>query len=537
MIKTLIKKQLAELFSTMFGRSAMGKNGKKKGMVALYIVLLLYVFGVFGYMFYGTADMLFEAFVPMNLAWLGFALMGIAATGFGVLGTVFMTNSVLYGAKDNELLLAMPIKPAHIIFSRIFTLYVMDVIYEAMILLPCFAAYIVRGNAYFGVIFAALAILAVLPLLSLALSLVLGFLVALFSGRIKNKSLVTMVVSVAFIVVYFYVAMQMQSYITMLVANGAAIAENIQAFVYPVYSLGLAGTGDLLHLLFFTLCVAAVFAVVCLIVCKSFIKLATMKKGGKRTLYRERAHKSRGAFGALLKKELAHFWASPAYLMNAGMGAIMMLLGAVLLIVKGGELAAMPAIPEMAAFEKMVPLIAAAAISMVSSTSFITAPSVSLEGKNVWLLRSLPVLPLRVLQSKLALHMLVSGVSALVLSVVCVVVLPMDVFCAVLLPILALVLNFLFAVIGLALNLKFPNFDWTNEVVPVKQGMSVGLAMLAGMGVTAFFAIVYLVLTMALSLHVPAALFLLAVLIICGAVSALIYAWICKRGTKIFETF
>ncbi len=537
MIKALVKKQLAELFSTMFGKSAMGKNGKKKGMVALYIALIIYVFGVFGYMFYGTADMLFEAFAPMNLAWLGFALMGIAATGFGVLGTVFMTNSVLYNAKDNELLLAMPIKPSHIIFSRIFTLYVMDFIYEAMILLPCFAAYIVRGNLTPAVVFAALVLLAVLPLFSLSLSLVLGFLVALASGRMKNKSLVTVAVSVAFIVVYFYVVMEMQNYITMLVANGEAIAGKIKAFVYPIYSLGLAGTGDLLHLIIFTLCVAAVFAVVCFIVCKSFIKLATTKKGGKKAIYREKEHANRGAFGALLSKELAHFWASTTYLMNAGIGSVMMLIGAVLIIVKGGELAAMLAIPEMAAFADMMPLIAAAAICMISSMNFITAPSISLEGKNMWLLRSLPVSPIRVLQSKLAPHMLVSGVSALVLSVACIVVFPMDVFCAVLLPVLALVLNFLFAVTGLALNLKFPNFDWTSEVVPVKQGMSVGLAMLVGMGVTAFFAIVYIVLTVVLSLYVPAALFLLGVLLVCGAVSALLYAWLCKRGTKIFETF
>ena len=234
-------------------------------MVALYAVLLVYVFGVFSFLFYGTADMLFGSFVPMGLAWLVFALLGIAATGFGVLGTVFLANSMLYNAKDNDLLLSMPIKPSNIIISRVFTIYIMDFFYEAMIMLPCFAAYIVRGNVSFGIIFGALVLLLALPLPALAISLVLGFIVALFSGRVKNKSLVTMIISVAFIIVYFYVIMQVENYIAMLVSNGEAIGAGIKTFVYPLYSMGLAGTGDLLHLLIFTLFSVALFAIIYLV--------------------------------------------------------------------------------------------------------------------------------------------------------------------------------------------------------------------------------------------------------------------------------
>ncbi|MBQ8402829.1 MAG: hypothetical protein IJX55_00185 [Clostridia bacterium] len=535
MLKTLIKKQLSELISTMFGKSAMGKKGNKKGKMALYTLLLVYVFGVFAFMFYGTAEMFFDAFEPMGISWLAFALLGIAATGFGVLGTVFLTNSVLYNAKDNELLLSMPIKPAYIIFSRVFTLYVMDFFYESMIMLPCFAAYIVRGNISFGVIFGAVVLLFVLPLLSLALSLVLGFLVALVSGRMKNKSLVTMFVSVAFIVVYFYAVMKMENYMAMLIANGEAIGNGIKTFVYPLYALGLAGTGSILHLLIFTLCVAGLFALVCLIVCTSFIKLATMKKGGKKSVYREKTYKAGSAFGALFAKELAHFWASPTYMLNGAFGSLIMLVGAVALAVKGGDIRAL--LLQMPALAEILPLLICAAICMVSSMNLITAPAISLEGKNMWLLRSLPLSSWSVLESKIALQMLISGVPAFILALVCVIVFPMDIICAILLPVLTLVLNLLFAMLGLSINLKHPSFDWTNEAIPVKQGLSVLLTMLVGMAVTMFFAVAYVVLTFALLLAVPASVFLLAVLIVCAAATVLLYSWLYRRGTKIFETF
>lgn len=535
MIKTLIKKQLLELFATMFGRSAMGKKGNKKGMVALYAVLLVYVFGVFSFLFYGTADMLFGSFVPMGLAWLVFALLGIAATGFGVLGTVFLANSMLYNAKDNDLLLSMPIKPSNIIISRVFTIYIMDFFYEAMIMLPCFAAYIVRGNVSFGIIFGALVLLFALPLPALAISLVLGFIVALFSGRVKNKSLVTMIISVAFIIVYFYVIMQVENYIAMLVSNGEAIGAGIKTFVYPLYSMGLAGTGDLLHLLIFTLFSVALFAIIYLVVCKSFLKLATMKKGGKKAVYREKAYKNRGGDLALLGKELSHIWASPMYLMNSSAGSLILIIGAVALLIKLNDVLVI--LESFPAFSGILPLIVGAAILSISSMNLVTAPSISLEGKNMWLLRSLPISAWSVLKSKLSLHMIVNGIPTLIFAMICAVFLPMNIVSRIFLPVLAIVFNLMFAAIGLAANLKHPSFDWTNEVVPVKQGLSVLLTMLVGMGVTMFFVIAYLVLVFALELALPAEIFLFAVFVICSAATVLLYSWLYKRGTKIFETF
>lgn len=45
------------------------------------------------------------------------------------------------------------------------------------------------------------------------------------------------------------------------------------------------------------------------------------------------------------------------------------------------------------------------AIALMTSMNDITAPAISLEGKNIWLSQSLPVKPWQVLRSKLELHM------------------------------------------------------------------------------------------------------------------------------------
>ncbi len=55
------------------------------------------------------------AALPLGYGWLYYALMGLLALAFGVFGSVFSTYAGLYQAKDNELLLSMPIPPRRIL--------------------------------------------------------------------------------------------------------------------------------------------------------------------------------------------------------------------------------------------------------------------------------------------------------------------------------------------------------------------------------------------------------------------------------------
>ena len=44
-----------------------------------------------------------------------------------------------------------------------------------------------------------------------------------------------------------------------------------------------------------------------------------------------------------------------------------------------------------------------------------------------------------------------------------------------------------FALFGLFLGLKLPNFSWTNEIVPIKQSLSVFIAIFSGIGLSMAF--------------------------------------------------
>ena len=111
MIAALFKKQMMEVFSWIFKDRKNGKLRTEKG-IAGYCLMYLVLFGFLGYMFYEMAAAICGPLLLADMGWLYWCLMGLLAIFLGVFGSVFNTYASLYLAKDNDLLLAMPIPPS-----------------------------------------------------------------------------------------------------------------------------------------------------------------------------------------------------------------------------------------------------------------------------------------------------------------------------------------------------------------------------------------------------------------------------------------
>ena len=139
----------------------------------------------------------------------------------------------------------------------------------------------------------------------------------------------------------------------------------------------------------------------------------------------------------------------------------------------------------------MLPLLGCAAVCLAAAPNTVTAPSVSLEGKNLWILQSRPVDGKKILFAKLKLHMVITAPIAFLCGVVLNILLKPSPVTAVLTLILPCVFIFLCGELGLLLNLKMPKLDWTNEAVTVKQSMSVMISLFANWGIIMLLAGVY----------------------------------------------
>ena len=137
MLKILVKKELRQIWVQAFLRGGKAaKKGKKrpsgKGMAILWAFLSLYLVACFAFMAWFAG----KALLLERVEWLYYLLLGGAAILFGTLGSVFSTYSTLYLAKDNDLLLSMPIPVRDVIASRLLSVYVIGLFYTSLIMLP-----------------------------------------------------------------------------------------------------------------------------------------------------------------------------------------------------------------------------------------------------------------------------------------------------------------------------------------------------------------------------------------------------------------
>ena len=180
-----------------------------------------------------------------------------------------------------------------------------------------------------------------------------------------------------------------------------------------------------------------------------------------------------------------------------------------------------------------MPVLLAFVLCLLSAMNDTTAPSVSLEGKQLWLAQSLPVSPWQVLRAKLRLQLLIT-VPPMLLCLVCLLaVYPGSPLELLFIAVTALSYALLMALLGLFLGLKMPNLSWTNEVVPIKQSACVALSLFGGWAVAMIPGALYLLtgigsLDPLLYLSVVTALLLI--------LSAVLSLWVKKTGSCIFAS-
>lgn len=528
MTKALFKKQLMEVFSWLYKDRKTGKLRSAKGMV-VYIILYLVLFGFLGSVFYIAADMLCEPLVNAKMGWLYWCLMGLISIFFGVFGSVFNTYSSLYQAKDNDFLLSMPIPTSRILLVRLFGVYSMGLMYELIVIVPTMLVWFL--NSPFSIAGAVCVILIpfVLSVFILVLSAVLGWVVALIAGKLKHKNIITVFISLAFIVAYYYVYGKAYSILQTLLQNVESVGQKMKSALYPLYQMGLAAEGNVLSMLIFTAIIGVLFLIVYLVLSRSFLKLATANRGSAKTEYRQKKQKVKSVGSALIQKELRRFLSSANYMLNCGLGIILMPVASVLLVWKAGMAQEFLSVPFI---QKYIPLLALGAICLIATMNDMTAPSVSLEGNNLWLLQSFPISSKQVLAAKIKFHLILTVIPAIpLIAVVEWLIKPTPIF-AVLIPVNTVLFVLLMAVLGLAVNLKMPNLNWTSEIVPIKQSMSVMIALFGGWAIVAAFAVLYILLE---NIFTPLAYLFL----VCGILlvsSLILLYWIFTKGVKIFST-
>ena len=520
MFKALLRKQFQETLRTFTTGRKGDKPSKlgKGGFLVLYIICFISLCAAF----FGVSEALMGAIKVTGQMWLYYSLLALMALAFAVVGSAFSSYTSLYNAKDNELLLSLPIPPLYILIVRMISVYTLGLLFESVVLIPGMIVYWIEVKFSLLSIICPIISLFMIGCFGLALSCVLGWVVGLIAARSKNKNISTVIFTLLFLALYYVFYFNANELLSKLIAN----LDNIKMGVHLV---GSAMTGKLLPLLVVIVFAALVLAAVCYVLSRSFIGIVTKKTAEvKREYKQEKTLVKSSVRKALLMKELKRFTGSAVYMLNCGLGIILMPAMGIFLLIKLKEFSELLVLVP----EGFIPVGILSAVILAASMDSITAPAISLEGKYFWVARSLPLKAIEILNSKIELHELLTIPPALITAIMLCIAFKVDWVLSVQIIAAIFVAIVVQAQFGLLLNLKMPNLQWTNEAVPVKKSIPVLISIFGGW----LFALIPFGLFFLVRNILDPSVYIIFVLVALVLISRLLGKWMRTEGVLIFDS-
>ena len=528
MVKLLIKKQLREIFRSWFVNQKTNQRRSKAGVIGFLLLFVVLMVGVLGGIFTVLSFSLAGPLSAAGVGWLHFSIMTLIAILLGVFGSVFNTYSGLYLAKDNDLLLSLPIPPRALILSRLLSVYLMGLMYSACVTVPAVVVWWIKAGVTLPHVVGGIILILIVSLIVLILSCLLGWVVAKVSLRLKRKSFAIVLISLAFIGLYYFFYFRASILIQDLIANVTLYGDAVRGKAYPVYLFGCVGVGDWLAILIVAAVVAALTALTWLLLSKSFLGIATATAPAPKAVYHEKRAELRSASRALLSKERMRFTSSPNYMLNCGLGTLLLALGAIALLWKGWALA-----PLLNGVFEGIPHATAAVfctlVCYLAAMNDMSTPAVSMEGKNLWLAQSLPIRPWEALRAKLSLQLLLTLPLALLCGVCAAVVLHASAIETAMLVLVPAAFAVLMDALGLTIGTVRANVHWTNETTPIKQSLAIMLILFGGW-ILALLPAAYLL----VGNHISFPVYLVLLLAVYGGGALLLILWLRGRGAERF---
>ena len=468
------------------GKKDGGKNKKRsKAVKVLIAVFAVYIVGVLMFSVGAMFSTLASGLNAAGMNWLYFSVTSIFIFMLTFIGSVFTTQNLIFNAKDNELLLGMPIPPFYILASRVMLLFILNLFYGVLMAIPAITVYFFYAPFSAATLLLFIASSLLIIIFSSAVTSFLGWLIALISSRFRNKNIIQIILSLLLFAAYMVFATNIQTYMQKLIVNGEAIAEIVRKALPPFYYFGLV-CADHKAWAFAALAAVSIipFLLACLLISKSFFTITADKKTAAKKKYVEKELKTSSVRSALLKKEFGRFFSLPIYVLNSATGCIMHIIISVMIIIKGKELIASFARMGEIDVAKYLPVIISLVMGLCSSMVNLSSASTSLEGSRINLIRSMPINSDDFFFAKYVSNYIV-GLPTLIIGSLAICI-TLDVRASVTaLVIVTLLLFFAVTVfVNLISNICLPRFTWNSEAVIIKQGGSVLVSMLGDIAAT-----------------------------------------------------
>jgi len=404
----------------------------------------------------------------------------LSTTLFAITMSTFKIPGYLFSFKDYDMLMSMPLKPSAILASKMIFIYLSNLMVSVIVGIPPLIIYGMKtsgGLLYYS--FVAITTLFI-PLIPIAI----GAFFAYYLGRISTKFRSTNAILLIGSFLLFFVIMVASTMVGRLnsqyVQNSIPTVNILNDILFwtKLY-IGSLKDNNILYLIAFVFVSLITFGVFIAVFSRGFKSInSKLSEKYKASNYKMTKLKVSTALKALYIKELKFYFSSYIYVVNTAFGVIMMTIFSLGIAVFGKD-AVSKAMEIPMADAYISPIVTLIFIFCISFT-FVTAPSISLEGKNLWIIKSLPIKIENILWSKILVNMTLTIPALIINTVIVALAFKMNATTSIAMFSVSLLYCLLSPIIGILINLYFPKLEWTTQVAVVKQSASVLLASLAG---------------------------------------------------------
>ena len=253
-------------------------------------------------------------------------LLLIASMMLNFVMSMYQLQSVLFNAKDYELLESLPVSKVCIIASKLTAIYLINLFEDIALILPASIMYMIKGGDVTTGLLAVLMsfFVSFVPIL---VSTLIGAISALLSARSKYSNIINIIVSLAFFLAFFGVY-------TYFAIVGPEKLANISDYVFFIGWMNYGIAGEYLSLLYFILFNLGIGLLVVLFVSLIYRPVNSwMKSGGVHVDY-DKVKKANekndlNINKVLLKKDWQMIYRRPTYLINSVLGCLFFLIAGI----------------------------------------------------------------------------------------------------------------------------------------------------------------------------------------------------------------
>ena len=418
-------------------------------------------------------------------------LCALIISALAFIFTLFQTNGYLFNFKEYDMLMSLPFESKTVAGCKFLYMYIKSLPWYISMSLAMMIGYGVYAHpsAFVYPLWIILSVfLPVIPMLAAAF---IGFLIARISTGFRKTNIVQTTLTMIFVIFCFSFRFIIEDLfrndkVEATLESISQITGNAGRIYLPAgWFANAVKKPDLLSALLLIGVSVLLFAAVFAVVGKSYRNInSALRSHAAARNFKMSAQKQRSVEEAIAFKEFKRLTGSTTYMVNGGMGVILAaLLGIVALIFGFDKIIAV--VTQNAPFDPAVlrpaiPFLIYFFIGMLATT----ACSPSLEGKNYWILQSLPVEMKTVYRGKMLFNMLLT-VPFMTFSTLC---LCISAHVPLLDLVLYLVLGFVLCAFstawGCVCGIRHMRLDWENEVEVIKQGAAVTVYLLPNLIVT-----------------------------------------------------